>query len=406
LLAIMLSVGSLILVLSAFGVPVAVTYLSSRSDARNGALLGNSLLYGGLLAVVLVPSFWLLQDPIGDLVADGHGGSAWVLAAVLIPLTFLDWSTHNQLLGGLRFGLFNVFNVVGKVVSLVAVIVLLGLVHLGVAGGLIAVGSSSVIVIAGATVVIARKEGLSLDLGVWRKMVNYGRRVQVGSIFEMANARLDVVILQFFRPLSQVGYYVIAQIIAELVMTLAQAFQSSVLPLVSHYEGQQRQVETTIASVRHHGILAAAAVLFNAVFGSLLILFAYGDQFRPALGPMLIILPGIWFLGTGTVIAADLRGRGRPGLSSSLSGLAMFITVVLDLALIPPLGVIGAAIASLVAYCTFGTASLVALARVSGIGLRRLVVPERSDFRAYATALRRLRGRRKPAEAGTPERPA
>jgi O-antigen/teichoic acid export membrane protein len=73
-----------------------------------------------------------------------------------------------------------------------------------------------------------------------RKLLRYGSRIQVGSIFQLLNYRLDVVILTFFVPLSSVGYYVVAQTLAELVLTLARAFQGSVLSLVSHYEGDER----------------------------------------------------------------------------------------------------------------------------------------------------------------------
>ena len=104
------------------------------------------------------------------------------------------------------------------------------------------------------------------------------------------------------------------------------------------------------------------------------------------------LLPGIWFLGMGIVIQGDLAGRGRPGLSSSLAGLAAAVTVLLDLALIPPLGVYGGALASVGAYTTFGVASLIALHRVTGIPVRRLAIPDRSDVRAYTTLIRRAFG--------------
>ena len=63
-----------------------------------------------------------------------------------------------------------------------------------------------------------------------------------------------------------------------------------------------------------------------------MIIYLYGARFHPALVAVLILLPGMWFLGTGTVVAGDLRGRGRPGLSSAVAGAAVVITVVLDVA--------------------------------------------------------------------------
>jgi len=389
LLALMLSVGGIAMTLAAVGLPLAVVYFSSRNEAP-GAIVGNSLAWGAALALLFVPAILLLHEQIADLFARGRGGSLWVIVAALIPLTFLDWTANNQILGRLRFGLFNALRVLSKMVYLLAILLLVVWLGAGVAGGLVATAAASLLMIAGSLPVILRLERPRLDRRLLGDMLRYGRKVQVGSIFEALNYRFDVVVLQFFRPLSQVGYYVVAQMIAELVITFATAFQSSVQPLVAHYRGDERQQSTTASALHHHGILAAAAIVGNAALGPLIIIFAFGPGFHSAVVPMLILLPGMWFLGTGTVVTGDLRGRGRPGLASLLAGLVFVVTLILDLALIPPLGVPGAAVASLIAYTAYGIASLVAVARVSGASVSDLVVPTKQDLRLYPQTVIRL----------------
>jgi O-antigen/teichoic acid export membrane protein len=406
LLALMLSVSTVVLAVAAIGQPLAVTYYASRKGAENGAILGNTLLQALILAVVLIPLTLLLYPQIADAVGHGQGGKTWVLAAALVPITFLDWTTSNQLLGMLRFGLYNGLKFLVQVIYTVAVVVLVGVMSLNVTGGLIATALGSIVTVAGCVWPIIGRRRPTLDWALLREMLHYGSQVQVGVIFQMVNYRLDVIIMQFFRPLTQVGYYVAAQTIAEFVITIATAFQSSLLPLISHYEGDERQAAVSVNSLRHYGILAGAAVLANSVFGTAVIFFAYGAPFRPAIVPMLVLLPGVWFLGMGLVIQSDLGGRGRPGLSSKLAGLAAVVTVVLDFALIPPLGVMGGAIASVVAYTTFGVASLIALHRVSGIPVRQFVVPTRADFALYVTFLRRIVSRDRPVETAPPVTPA
>ena len=315
-----------------------------------------------------------------------------MLAAALIPLLFLDWTTRNQLLGKLRFGLFNALAVAEKTATLLVVVVLVGFAGFRVGGGLLALGAGSLVMIAGSLPPILREARPQLDWALFRTTVGYGFRVQIGAIVQFLNYRFDVLVLQFFRPLSSVGYYVVSALLAELVITLALAFQSSILPLISHHEGDEAKAVTTIAAIRHHGILAVVATLADAAFAPLALIFGYGSGFRPALVPMFILLPGMWFLGTGTVIAGDLRGRGRPGIASVLAAITLIATVGLDLALIPPLGVPGAALASVVSYVVFGIASLIALSRVSGIPVRTMVVPERSDFALYPATVRRIIG--------------
>ncbi len=398
LLALMLSISALALLLGGVGVPWATVYYATRRDPSR--LLGNSLVQATLLAVVLIPAAWLLHQPLSDVFGHGHGGTTWVLAAALVPITFLDWTTHGQLQGMLLFGRYNLLGVMSKIVYALSVLILLGALGLGVAAGLVATGACSMVMILGALKPILASGRPRFDRRLLGEMLHYGSRVQVGSIFQMAITRLDVVILQFFRPLSEVGYYVVAQAIAELVLLITGAFKMSVMPLVSRYEGDERQARTSADSVRHHGILAGVAALGNVVLGSAVIMFAYGSQFHPAVVPMLVLLPGIWFLGMGGVIQGDLGGRSRPGLSSKLAGLAAVVTIVLDFALIPPLGVIGAALASVIAYTTYGIASLIALHRVSGIPIRQLVVPTRADFAVYWRFVRLAASRLRPTRGG------
>lgn len=392
LLALLASVSSAALVLGGIGIPLAVAYLGSLRERASDALFGNSLAWASLLAIVLVPPAWLFHHQLAAAFARGRGGMDWVLAAALVPITFLDYTTQNQVLGQHRFARYNLIIVLSKVGGVVAVVVLLGEIGLGLTGGLLSLVATSTVVIGLSTPAILREGRPRLDRALLRRMLGYGSRVQVGSVFQILNYRLDVVILQFFRPLRDVGYYVIAQIIAELVTTLSAAFATSVLPIVAR-EDPSARTETTAQSLRHHGALSTMAVLANAVLGPLVILVAYGPAYRPAIIPMLIILPGIWFLGTAQVVMGDLRGRDRPGLASFIAGGAAAATVVLDVSLIPPLGVDGAALASLVTYTLFGTASLVVLSRVSGIALRELAVPGRAELTAYRAAFEALRAR-------------
>jgi len=401
LLGLMISASTLALAVTSTGLPLAVVYFASRGDAEPGKILGNSLLYGAILAVIFIPAGVLLYPQIADAISQGDGGESWILAAALVPIVFLDWTTHGQLQGMMQFGRFNVLLVISRVAYALVIVVLLGVLSLGVAGGLIATGAASIVMIAGSLGPVIRRGSPQIDMALLRRMLHYGSRVQIGSIFQLTNARLDVLIMQFYRPLSQVGYYVVAQSIAELVMTLARAFQSSVLPLLSRDEGgAERQAATSTDSIRHYAILATAAALGNAVLGSAVIYYAFGPAYRSAIVPMLILLPGIWFLGVGTVIQGDLGGRGRPGTSSALAGLAAGVTVVLDFTLIPPFGVIGASVASVTAYTTFGVASLVTLHRVSGVAMRELLVPTHADLLLYWNLAHRVLARSRGSRPG------
>jgi O-antigen/teichoic acid export membrane protein len=395
LLGLMLSANLLVVVLTSIGLPTAVTYFSSRAEADPPAILGNCLLHAFVLAVVLIPASWLLHRPIAEGLGDGAGGFTWVLVASLVPLSLLDWTTNSQLQGALRFARANVVIVLSRLLYAIAVVVLLGVLSLDVAGAVIATAVGSLAMIVLSLPAILRAGRPRFDPRLAKRLFAYGSKAQVGSILQLANGRLDVLILQIYRPLSQVGYYVVAQTVAELVVTLANEFRWTGMVLVTKSQGEE-QASTSADAVRHFTLLGAIAALVNVLFGSLVILLGYGSHFHAALAPMLILLPGVWMLGIGIVIQGDLSGRGRPGLASVLAGVSAAVTTGLDFALIPSLGTTGAALASVCGYSTLGVVSIVVLHRVSGIPVRELVVPTRADLRGYgsflAERLRRARG--------------
>ena len=105
-------------------------------------------------------------------------------------------------------------------------------------------------------------------------------------------------------------------------------------------------------------------VPFVLLAGPVIGLF-YGDQFDSAVAPAQVLVIGM-LLGSGAGVASGyLYGRGRPGLNSWALGLGLAATVVLDILLIPPLGVMGAAIASTTTYLLADLALIVLLLRVS-----------------------------------------
>ena len=65
---------------------------------------------------------------------------------------------------------------------------------------------------------------------------------------------------------------------------------------------------------------------------------------------MLLLLPGVVLLGGAKVLTNEIAGRGYPHYNSLNSGLALVLTVIFDLVLIPRYGVVGAALASSLAY--------------------------------------------------------
>jgi O-antigen/teichoic acid export membrane protein len=389
LLAVVTYTAEIVVAVAGIGLTYAVAFYVSRKDARYGAVLGNSLLYCAGLALVIVPTFVLLRDPLARLLSEHRGQVVWALGGLLVPLVFLEWCTQNQLFGRLRFGLYNAVVVSARLAYVALAVLLVGVAGYGVGGAVVASMGASATVIVASLAVVLRDARVSIDLRLLREMIGYGARVAVGWIFDMLNSRVDILMVQLLTGLTAVGYYVIAQVVAELTLAFASAIQASVLTLTARSEGEARQDETTISSLRHQTMLTTVAIALIAAGGPVLIHFGYGAAFDDAITPMLILLLGMLPLGAGAVVAGNLRGRGRPGTASAIAGATVCVTLLLDLLLIPFFGVHGAALASVGAYTFYGVVGVLTLSRLSGLPVRALVVPTAVEMEAYRRAGRR-----------------
>jgi O-antigen/teichoic acid export membrane protein len=128
------------------------------------------------------------------------------------------------------------------------------------------------------------------------------------------------------------------------------------------------------------GFVTMACAVGLAILGLPVIRVLYGRAYLPAFAPLLALLPGIVCLSVGKVLAGDLAGRGKPhyGTASAVCGLVM--TLVLDLVLVPRIGIVGAGIASSIAYATSSSVLVLLYVRLSGNKPGTVLFINRSDL--------------------------
>ena len=184
---------------------------------------------------------------------------------------------------------------------------------------------------------------------VVRKALGFGLRAQVGNILQFYNYRLDVFILNLFLGASSVGIYNVSVQFSELLWFLPNAIGYVILPKAAASTKVEMDRFTPRIFLATLGISAIAGVIL-ALIGHPLIVVLFGQDFSAAYLPLLALLPGVVLLGSAKVLMNEITGRGYPQYNSITTGIALVVTVLLDLRLIPGLGLLGAAIASTCAY--------------------------------------------------------
>ena len=336
------------------GVPYAITYYGARRVRHRAALIGNLLVFTTVVAIVIPSLADVFRHELNDIFDSTADPRLWVLAASLFPIYLLSFGFSNMLKARQEFRELGVVLIGSRLVSVVATVVLVAGVQWGVAGGARA----------------ALANGIRVSWLVARASINYGMREQVGLLVDYGNARLDVLILSTMAPLSSVGQYVVAQFVAEIALLVPNSLGAVLAPRIA----ASREDRYSSPVMRLNGTLTLVSAVGLAAVGPAIIYYGYGSPYAEAILPFFILLPGMWFLSTSSLARESLRGRGRPGLSSLIALVSVVVTIVLDLALIPPYHAVGGAIASTIAYMIGAATAYITLARLESVSIRTFVL--------------------------------
>lgn len=220
-----------------------------------------------------------------------------------------------------------------------------------------------------------------------REAISLGLRGQVGNILQFLNLRLDLLLVPVLIDLHAAGVYLIAVRMSEIITQIASAASAFLFPAVSR--GELNQTRLTERTVRATLLVITAMGIMIVLTADLLLGVFFGPEFQAGTNALRITIAAMIPLSLTRLLAGDLKGRGRPGLVSLAAGCAVVATVLLDLILIPAVGIAGAAMASFLAYTTGAIALLAAFRGVTGASLWQLL-PTFADVKTLWTGVRRL----------------
>ena len=351
--------------LFAMGVAQSLSYYIARRPADGPALFTTWVLMLVPLTVLAIAVAELLLPVIFT----GPGGEQavtigrWFLVTIVVVVG-LELN-YGLLLGVQDFLVYNVLRFAQPAVIAIALVLLWILDLLTVESALISATAGAALLLGLGLARSVRRVGLGrFDLRLGLRTLWYGVRGQGNTVASNLNARLDVAMLPAFVSTASVGLYSVATNLSLIVHQMANTFAGLVLPAAAHEpeRGPLKVVGSLYATLVVTAVLAAVLALFARP----LIGFVYGDPFRDAAEPLLLLLPGAVLFAGSSILSAGLYAAERPFTATVTQLLGMAVTVIGLFAFLRTGGVTAAALVSSVAYATVFFATLVAYKQVSG----------------------------------------
>lgn len=366
---------SVIAALGTLGVREALTYERARAFYPASVLVGTALMLAALQSILLI-GFGVLLIPWLTRAQSLDVTRASLMFVLFIPTNLVTHYALGLLQGGLEIPVFNALRLVVSVVHLGAVLVLwaLGLVTVwNVTLGLLIANACAALATLTAILVKCGVRWV-LDFHVLRHIFAYGLRNHVGSISSMLNQRVDQMLMAVLITPEQLGWYVIAVNVSNLARLPSGAFATLAFPRVAAGgPDEQRRLTGLYSRLNATATLGLGLVLVLLI--PVLVPLVYGQAYTPSVLPAEILALATVFMAIGQAWAGSLRGLGRPSEPARAEVISLLATVVGLALLLIPLGILGAALTSLVAYLMASAYMFLRLRQLLSVSLRDLLWP-------------------------------
>lgn len=272
-----------------------------------------------------------------------------VLGFAIVPL--LIWEQYGSAMITLagRIGLYNLGQIVGRLIVLVLAAMLVPWFGLGISGFLTAmlIGQAATALIGTTTLVKLAGRLEAPSLAVMKGLLADGVRLHLNTIGVLLFTGMDIIMLQYWRGLGEVGIF---QLASQLFITTLIVPQSAVLLLNGKVEELSpaafwRYHKTMLAMVMAMMIVGGAVLA--AIAGPLIVAIT-SKAFAPSAHLLLLLLIALPAATLNAMMAIQWITRGWLLRASAITLAAGGLNALANAFLIPRYGAQGAALATVI----------------------------------------------------------
>lgn len=388
--------GVLALAVTSVGIVTAVTsgltaatayQVANRRHAPGEALFsaGGLAIAAGVLAV--------LAGVIATNVLRGEASTVSLAVGAISAAVFVNGTVGGVFLGANDLVRYNITLVAPPVLALVAMgIVFFGLGHHTPEAALTATACGQWLAAAGMLAVSARSfRQFRFSSAIAAHVLRFTALAGLASGISFLNYRADLFMVNHFEEKSSVAVYSLAGYLAESVWQVSSSLALATYARLASVT-RPEAVTLTTRVMRHTLVILGAICLVLFLGAGLLESVLFGEKYAGMASALRFLLPGVLLYSLAQAFSAYYTyQRGLPWVSAIVAGGGLIIDLALDVALIPSMGVNGAALASSLAYSTAIIVALAVFVRMEGVPMSDIFRFGRADLDDYRQLIARVR---------------
>lgn len=211
------------------------------------------------------------------------------------------------------------------------------------------------------------KSKFLLDSALFKEISKYSVFILAVSVEGIVLHYTDVMTLTYFTDLKVVALYNVALPTINVLLFFPRAIGGILLPLTTELWVKKKGMLLAegIKSLYKYSLVIIIPVVFVMFsFSELLINILYGKEYVAASATMKILVIGMIFAVLYGINSRFFAGIGRPQITTKIVSIATVFNLVANVALIPIIGILGAALATTMSYFIMVAISLLEIRKL------------------------------------------
>ncbi len=362
------------------GIQTSTVYYTSNKQIPTPKLVGNVILLGATVGLFLMIITAGLTSIFPKQLLNEIDPIFLYLSILIIPFSLVFDFIRSAFLAKQNVILYNFMDITQHSLNLIGLILILFVFQKGLLEIILFNTILSLFVTITGIIYFQKTHSINYkpDFSIIKKVISYGFVFFISNIAGFLLLRSDIYLINQILDLEQVGIYKIAAGFSDTMLILPAVIASILLPkLCSDTKGR---LENSQKAVRVTTLIMFSILLPFAFIAKEVIYLMYGHEFLQAHIPLLVLIPGILFFAMENVMAMYLAAHNFPKAIAFSWVAVTILNIIINLIIIPKIGITGAALSSTISYFLIFFIVLIIYLRRSKSNLTDLFIIKKDDI--------------------------
>jgi len=279
--------------------------------------------------------------------------SIWFFAAMLYPLMQNTFQGFQNMPAYASVSVFSILSV------LLPAMLFVGVLGLGVSGVALAYLLAAVVIGFSSLIFFIRRyphvfqEKVSITKPLLKKLFTFALPLLIGAVAGLIISYTDTIMITIFRNLTDVGFYQVASPTARILWYIPLALTVILFPMISELWTRRKQAlmgKMTHFLIKFSFVVIMPITFIFIAFPEIVINLLFGPGYLAGTTALQILAVTAIVYTPFMIFAQVMTGIGRPVILMKVVVFMACLNLVGNLALIPPYGIEGAAVATFTAH--------------------------------------------------------